>query len=72
MLSALAHTGQYRGSAEELTPVRGDPAAALPVLLATLAMLIRPALWRWFASGSVAGYALTPVGWDQLLNTYTP
>jgi hypothetical protein len=58
LLSALAHTGQYRGSAEELTPVRGDPAAALPVL----AMLIRPALWRWFASGSVAGYALTPAG----------
>jgi hypothetical protein len=69
VLSALAHTGQYRGSAEELTPVRGDPAAALPVLLAALAMLIRPALGRRLASGSVAGYALTPAGWDRLLST---
>jgi len=72
LLSALAHTGPYRGSTEELTPVRRDPAAALPVLLATLAMLIRPALWRWFASGSVAGYALTPAGWDRLLTTDPP
>jgi hypothetical protein len=40
------------------------------VLLVALAMLIRPALWRWFASGSVPGYALTPAGWDRLLNTY--
>jgi hypothetical protein len=47
--SALAHTGLYRGSAEELTPVRGDPAAAVPVLLAALAMLIRPALGRRLA-----------------------
>jgi biotin carboxylase len=70
MFSALAHTGPYRGSAEELTPVRGDPKAALPVLMAALAVLIRPALWRWFASGSVAAYALTPAGWDQLLSTY--
>jgi glutathione synthase/RimK-type ligase-like ATP-grasp enzyme len=70
ILSALTHTGPYRGSAEELTPVHGDPAAALPVLLAALAMLIRPVLWRWFASGSVAGYALTPAGWEQLLSTY--
>jgi len=68
ILGALTHTGSYRGSAEELTPVRGDPLAALPVLVAAVAMLIRPALWSWFAGGSVAGYALTPAGWDSLLN----
>ena len=68
---AQRHAGSYRGSAEELTPVRGDPFAALPVLLAALAMLIRPALWRRLASGSVADYALTPAGWDRLLSTYT-
>jgi hypothetical protein len=68
ILGALAHTGSYRGSAEELTPARGDRLAAVPVLLATAAMLARPALWRWFAAGSVAGYALTPAGWDSLLN----
>jgi len=43
--------------------------AAVPALFATLAMLVRPTLWRWFASGSVAGYALTPSGWDKLLST---
>jgi hypothetical protein len=43
--------------------------AAVPVLLTALAMLVRPALWRWFAGGSVAGYALTPAGWEALLST---
>jgi hypothetical protein len=32
-------------------------------------MLARPAHWRLLASGSVAGYALTPAGWDSLLST---
>ena len=68
ILAALAHGGSYRGSAEELTPVRGDPLAAVPVIATAAALLIRPALWRQFTSGSVAGYALTPAGWDQLLS----
>jgi biotin carboxylase len=67
--AALAHAGLYRGSAEELTPVRGDPRAVLPVLAAAAVMLVRPALWRRIASGSVADYALTPAGWDSLLST---
>ena len=67
--AALTHTGSYRGSAEELTPARRDPRAATPVLMAAAAVMIRPALWRWFASGSVAGYALTPAGWESLLRT---
>jgi hypothetical protein len=67
ILAALAHGGSYRGSAEELTPVRGDPLAAVPVVATAAALLIRPALWRRFTSGSVASYALTPAGWDQLL-----
>jgi biotin carboxylase len=67
--AALAHAGPYRGSAEELTPVRGDPRAALPVLAAAAVMLVRPALWRRIASASVADYALTPAGWDSLLST---
>jgi hypothetical protein len=66
--AALAHAGAYRGSAEELTPVRRDPLAAVPVFAATLAMLIRPALGRRLSAGAVAGHALTPVGWDRLLN----
>jgi len=68
ILDAVAHCGSYRGSAEELTPVRGDPLAAVPVVVAAAAMLVRPALWRRLTSGSVAGYALTPAGWDQLLS----
>jgi biotin carboxylase len=67
--AALAHAGSYRGSAEELTPVRGDPRAALPVLAAAAVMLVRPALWHRISSGSVADYALTPAGWDSLLST---
>ncbi len=66
--AALTRAGLYRGSAEELTPVRGDPRAALLVLAAAAAMLVRPALWRRLASGSVADYALTPAGWDSLLS----
>jgi hypothetical protein len=68
ILDALAHRGCYQGSSEELTPVRGDPLAAVPVVVAAAAMLVRPALWRRLTSGSVAGYALTPAGWDQLLS----
>jgi hypothetical protein len=67
--AALTHSGHYRGSVEELTPVRGDPRAALPVVMAAAMMLARPALWRVLAAGSVAGYALTPAGWDTLLTT---
>jgi hypothetical protein len=69
ILAALAHAGLYRDSAEELTPVRRDPEAAVPVLAATLALLIRPALWRRLSSGAVADYALTPAGWQSLLDT---
>jgi hypothetical protein len=67
--AALAHAGIYRGSAEELTPLRGDLRAALPLCVAAVAMLVRPEAWRRIASGSVADYALTPAGWDSLLRT---
>jgi hypothetical protein len=67
--AALTHSGLYRGSAEELTPVHGDPRTALPVLMAAAALMVRPTIWRLLASGSVAGYALTPAGWDSLLST---
>jgi len=41
----------------------------VPIFMTTAAVMIRPALWRWFASGSVTGYALTPAGWEILLRT---
>jgi hypothetical protein len=70
--AALTHAGEYRGSAEELTPVRGDPRAALLVIAATAMLLVRPAAGRRLAAGSVASYALTPAGWDRLLSTPPP
>jgi hypothetical protein len=68
ILAALAHAGSYWESVEELTPARGDPLAAVPVLAAGLGLLIRPALWRRL-SGGLADDALTSAGWDRLLNT---
>ena len=67
--AALADAGSYRGSAEELTPVQRDPVAAVPVLVAALALLIRPALWRRLSGSAVADYALTPAGWQSVLDT---
>ena len=58
--------GDYRGSAEELTPGRGDPLAALPVAVTALVTLVRPAAWRHFTGGSVSAYALTPAAWQEL------
>jgi len=61
--AALAHRGVYAGSREELLPLRGDwRTLSLPVL-ATMATLVHPSSYRWFAQGAVAGYALSPQGW---------
>lgn len=53
-------------STEELTPVRRDLRAAIPVAVAVAATLARPASWSRFTSGSVASYSLAPAGWRQL------
>ena len=58
--------GDYLGSAEELTPGRGDPLAALPVAVAAVATLVRPDAWQHFTGGSVSAYALTPAAWREL------
>jgi hypothetical protein len=64
--TALARRGPYRGSAEELTPARGDPLAVVPVAAAAAATLVAPAASRWFTGGSVAAYALTPAAWRTI------
>ena len=56
LLAAARHRGTYRGSVEELTPLRGDPRTAIPVIAASLATLIRPATWQWFSSSAVTNY----------------
>jgi hypothetical protein len=59
--------GDYRGSAEELTPLRGDLRAVLPSVVAVVAMLVHPPAWRFFASNATVNYALSPGGWLALL-----
>jgi hypothetical protein len=66
LAAAARHEGDYRDSTEELTPVRRDPLAAIPVVMAVSATVVRPTSERWFTSGSVASYSLTPAGWHQL------
>ena len=65
--SVVRRDGDYRGSVEELTPLRGDRRAALPSVLAVVAMLVHPPAWRFFASNATTNYALSPDGWQSLL-----
>jgi len=57
--------GRKRGE-EELTPLRGDPLAAAPLVGVTAALLAQPRVWRLFAGSAVANYALTPQAWDLI------
>jgi glutathione synthase/RimK-type ligase-like ATP-grasp enzyme len=66
LISAATHTGDYRASHEELTPVARDPLAAGSVAALGAALLIAPGLHARLARTSVANYALTPAGWSQL------
>jgi hypothetical protein len=50
-----------------LTPVGGDPVAAIPVVVATLATLIEPSLWRRFYTGATGPYALTAEAWRKII-----
>jgi hypothetical protein len=67
---AALHRGDYRGSREELTPRGGDLLAGLPVAVIALAALARPAVWRYFTSGSTGAYSLTPDAWRQLTTAW--
>jgi len=67
LVAARRGRGSYEASTEELTPVRGDPEAVIPLAAAVLATLVRPASWRLLSSGAVAGYALTPQGWRAIV-----
>jgi hypothetical protein len=54
-----------------MTPWRGDPRAAVPLAVAAATTLVHPARWRWFVSGSVAAYALTPAAGPRSRRTST-
>jgi hypothetical protein len=64
---AIFARGDYAGSVEELTPIAGDPVAAVPVVVALVASLLHPPLWRKFHAGAVGPYAVTPEAWDEIL-----
>ena len=59
--------GDYTGSVEELTPLRGDPPTAALLAGVAGALVARPSSWEWFSSGSVEAYALTPAAWRTVL-----
>ncbi len=67
LVAAARHRGDYADSVEEMTPWRGDRRSAIPLVMASVATLVRPAAWQWFSTGSVAAYALTPAGWAEIL-----
>jgi len=69
---ACRRAGPYAGSHEELTPLRGDPLSAVPLLRTALATLIRPSAGAALTGGSVASYALSPHGWDQIRDRAEP
>jgi biotin carboxylase len=66
LADAALRRGSYRDSREELTPVRGDLLAPVPVAVAALATLAWPPAWRRFVGGSARAYALTPTAWRTL------
>ena len=70
LAAAARHRGDYADSVEEMTPWRGDRRAAIPLVVASFATLVRPASWQWFASGSVAAYALTPAAWAEIVTAH--
>ncbi len=67
LVNGLAHRGPYRHSCEELTPLRGDLRAAVPVIAATLATLSWPDTERFFGGSAVSSYALTAPAWERIL-----
>jgi biotin carboxylase len=72
LFAALARRDGYRAGAEELTPPRHDPLAAVPIAIAAVTTLARPAAWRHFTSGSVGAYSLTPAAWSQITQSSGP
>lgn len=63
LAAALTRRGEYRGSTEELTPLRDDPETFAPLALAVTATLAWPPAGRRLADGGVAAYSLTPAAW---------
>ncbi|GAA5201024.1 ATP-grasp domain-containing protein [Rugosimonospora acidiphila] len=67
---ALTHTGPYRDSTEELTPLRGDPRSGLPLAYLSGSLLARPGGANRLRGGAIGNYALTPHAWHNILARY--
>lgn len=59
LAQAAGRRGIYRGSREDLTPVRADPASILPLGLVVGWLLLRPTAAREIAAGAVGAYSLS-------------
>ncbi len=70
LVCAVGRRASYHDSVEELTPLRHDPRSAIPIAASALATLARPATWRWFSSGAVSNYALTPEAWQEIVTRH--
>jgi hypothetical protein len=66
LASAAVRIGPYRGSAEELTPARGDLRGLRPVLFLVAGLLAKPDTIVRLARGTVSNHALTPSAWRQI------
>jgi glutathione synthase/RimK-type ligase-like ATP-grasp enzyme len=67
LIDGVRRRGAYERAVEELTPLGGDPIAALPVILAVLVTLTKPSLWRLFHAGATGPYSLTPEAWRKIV-----
>lgn len=65
--AAVRARGPYAGSREELTPLAGDPRAAIPVVIALALALVHPRLWRHFHQSAAGTYAMTPQAWQAII-----
>jgi methyltransferase (TIGR00027 family) len=70
VVRASRHSGTYRNSTEELTPIVGDARALVPLVTATAALMVAPRTWSWFSTGSVSSYALTDNAWRQIFGAH--
>jgi predicted ATP-grasp superfamily ATP-dependent carboligase len=65
-LAAIRQRGVYRASVEELTPIRGDWRAGVPIAAVGLALTARPSTWQFFVANAAERSALTPQAWESI------
>lgn len=66
LLAQLTATGRYRGSVEELVPLRSDPYCAVPLAVVLAKLMQSPQSSATLARQTVEAYSLTPAAIDRL------